>query len=243
MLKRFILGAATAAALTTAANASIVVDGVVSASEYAGAITTVVGYDPNVPTDFSSYPLASELTAYTVYYTADATNVYVGLITNPAGEGADKHDQSLGVAFANLYFDTNPDTGSDIGFEVFNDRSFTPGVNIGTYYGPISSQGATFARTVGTTYANGGAASMIEFSIPWDYFLNDPDGLFPNVAPGGGLQLRISQSFGYAPVRPEGERFGTVFAPVPEPETWAMMILGFAGAGALIRHRRRLATA
>jgi hypothetical protein len=29
-----------------------------------------------------------------------------------------------------------------------------------------------------------------------------------------------------------------VQASVPEPATWAMMILGFGGVGALLRHRR-----
>jgi hypothetical protein len=238
MLKRILLGAAMAAATATAAQA-ITVDGIVTAGEYAGAITTFIPYDPTSPTDFSSYPPSSELTAYTVYYTADQTNVYVGLITNPAGAGLDKHNDSLGLVFANLYFDTAPGTGSDIGFEVFNDRSFTPGVNIGTHYGPISGQGASFAKTVGTTYANGGAPSMIEFAMSWDYFLDDPDNLFPNVAPGGGLQLRLSQSFGYAPARPVGEPFfGVVTAPVPEPATWAMLVAGFMGAGVAVRRRR-----
>jgi hypothetical protein len=36
---------------------------------------------------------------------------------------------------------------------------------------------------------------------------------------------------------------GVPVAWVPEPGTWALMILGFGGAGAMLRRQRRLAAA
>jgi hypothetical protein len=32
---------------------------------------------------------------------------------------------------------------------------------------------------------------------------------------------------------------GAIFAAVPEPETWAMMLVGFGGLGAAMRSRRK----
>jgi hypothetical protein len=43
-----------------------------------------------------------------------------------------------------------------------------------------------------------------------------------------------AHSFGHGPL---------AVAPVPEPSTWAMMIVGFAGLGLAIRSRRRKALA
>ncbi|MBR7518562.1 hypothetical protein KC217_23110, partial [Mycobacterium tuberculosis] len=77
----------------------------------------------------------SEFSAYNVYYTSDATNVYVALETLPAGAGLDGHDSAVGLTFANLYF-------NGIGFEVFNDRAFRPGV--GGYYNGLAAAGAVY---------------------------------------------------------------------------------------------------
>lgn len=41
----------------------------------------------------------------------------------------------------------------------------------------------------------------------------------------------------------EGQKYYFIYAEVPEPATWAMMILGLGAAGAVVRHRRLRATA
>jgi hypothetical protein len=50
-----------------------------------------------------------------------------------------------------------------------------------------------------------------------------------------GLQLdNVAVTGTYAP----GYEPGPVGGPVPEPTTWAMMIIGFFGAGAFVRRER-----
>ena len=49
-------------------------------------------------------------------------------------------------------------------------------------------------------------------------------------------------STGPAPLRPRTDGLGAIAA-IPEPATWAMMILGFGAAGAVLRRRRAVAIA
>lgn len=42
---------------------------------------------------------------------------------------------------------------------------------------------------------------------------------------------------------PDGERFAYLATPVPEPASWLMLLMGFAGAGMLLRRRRPTAAA
>lgn len=95
------------------------------------------------------------------------------------------------------------------------------------------------------------------------------DGLFADVTPRdnpSGIRFYEGERFDFAPVTtryvvfemsgcPQGDGayagcslgevafggFAAVAGPVPEPATWAMMILGFALTGALVRRRRGLA--
>ena len=43
----------------------------------------------------------------------------------------------------------------------------------------------------------------------------------------------------FTDVLSEGSGTGVPYAWVPEPATWALMIMGFTGMGAALRHRRR----
>lgn len=231
--------------LSTAAGA-VTVNGVIASGEYAGAITTFVPYQASaVNTSFSTNQ-GSNTSAYTVFYTSDASNVYIGLQQNPAGAGNDNFDGSVGVTLANLYF-------NGIGFEVFNDRAFRPGGN-GSYYNGLLAAGANYARTQAVGYAGGPVPGVIEVSIPWTVFTQNTLGVgegYAGVAPGGNLQLRISQSFGFSPSLGDFQdtsgvaRFGTLQAPsaVPEPATWAMMLIGFGAVGVAARRRRAIAIA
>jgi hypothetical protein len=229
------IAAVFCAAFATGANAAITIDGSVSASEYTGAQTTYIPYSPTASGDFNAVGYSSATTGYTVYYTADANNVYVGLLADPG---------LAAFNFANLYFDTNNVLGSDLGFEVTNKDAFIPatGTMSSASYASLGIQEAATAGTATT-------GDMIEIAIPWAVFTTNALGLGqPLVAPGGPLVLRSSQSFGYIVVGGTSDtylstRFGTVFAPeangaVPEPASWALMLGGFGLVGSALRRRR-----
>lgn len=62
-------------------------------------------------------------------------------------------------------------------------------------------------------------------------------GALSNVAITPGVQNILSISY---LSRGQGSYGGNLtFNPVPEPATWLMMLMGFAGLGMVIRHRRR----
>lgn len=254
-MKRAFSAALTLGLFSSAAHA-ITVDGTISLGEYAGAITTLVPYQANAIENSFNSNQGSNTTAYTVFYTSDANNVFIGLQTNQTGPGLDNYDRTIneGLVFTNLYFSGLIGAPGSVGFEVFNDRAFKPGGTPGVYYPGLAAAGGQYQRTIGTTYANGGAPSTIEVSIPWTVFtqntLNVGQG-FTGIQPGGDLRLTISQSFGYTPslgdsLQPDPIiRFGTLQAPggssaVPEPATWGMMLIGFGIVGVTARRRRSI---
>jgi hypothetical protein len=225
-----IVSALAAAALSVVvasqAHAVIILDGAYDAAY--GASTAHVGYDAGAPIgNFGTPGPNNHITSYDIFLTYDSGNVY-GFLQNmgPAASTA-------GIAWANLYFDTDPAAlnGSDLGFEIVNNNAFIPGVS-----GSVATPGVQFATT----------AQGLEFLIPASYFTSPIAGLgaFPLVAPGGMLQLRLSQSFGYSVAG--GDTFGAdrlgeiqIGSAVPEPSTWAMMLIGFAGLGFMAYRRTR----
>lgn len=213
----------------TAANSAIVVDGAYD-SDY-GAEQSTVAYNPGAPNgNFQTPDNTNHTTAYRIYLKELGGSVY-GLLKafGPS---------SSPLAGANLYFDLDRanDNGSDLGFEVFNDRAFVPGM-------------AGYSAALGLEFAVSGDGTGLEFRLPDTLFTGPIAGLnyYPGqdfTAPGGDLVLRLSQSFGYsvaggATYGPN--RLGAVklAGAVPEPSTWAMMILGFAGVGFMTYLRRK----
>lgn len=101
-MKSMVLAAAAASVLVASgASAAPTIDGSLTPAEYAGALVTAVtrGSDVLAATQPPSSPGPNvENVSYTVYFTSDATNVYVGL---------QSVGSSSGLPFANLYFDTN----------------------------------------------------------------------------------------------------------------------------------------
>lgn len=98
--------------------AGFVVDGVLDA-DY-GAVKSTVLFDTTAPIgNFGSPGNTNHLAGYGIYLAADATNVY----------GFFKADRDIdSLPFSNIYFRTTASGGSNVGFEVTNDRAFTPGV-------------------------------------------------------------------------------------------------------------------
>ncbi len=240
-MKSMLLAAAAVTTMTAgAAQAAPTIDGSLTPAEYAGALVTAVAVTPGL--DYNTQPPSSpgpgvENVPYTVYFTSDATNVYIGL---------QSIGSSNGLRFANLYFDTNNaapgGAGSDIGFETPGGRIFVPATGV---FSGSTLAGLGITAVAGTSGGN----DTVEVSIPWTVFTTNAAGLGqPLVAPGGALQLRTIQAFNYAGANGDGidqgaiPRFGFQNAPrvagaVPEPATWGMMIIGFGLVGGAMRRR------
>ena len=217
-------GLLAVSALATSAKADAVLDGMGF-----GLPSATVLYDPAAPTsNFGSPGPTTSGAGYNIYTRGDSTYAYVLLQQSGTGTSAG--------TFANLYFGTGATAmnGSDLGFEVNNSDVFSPG-------------GSSTTSTVGTgiSFATLNNGTSIEFAVPFSYFENDPQhiGFSTTSAANPDIILRLSQTFGYSVaggatfgpdrlgliVDPEG----AVVSGVPEPSTWAMMLMGFCGLGFL----------
>jgi hypothetical protein len=222
--------AATVTLAPVAANADPILDG----SGF-GAPSAVVTYAANASTsNFETPASTTSGAAYNIYTSSDATYAYV--LVAQSGSGG----TSAGP-FANLYFGTGATAlaTSDLGFEVTNADVFFPSTGASS---SIANTGIL------TATLNGG--SEIELAIPFSYLETDPQnvGFAKVTAANPDIILRLSQSFGYSVAG--GASYGTdrlglivdpigTVAAVPEPSTWAMMILGFLGIGFAAYRRKQ----
>lgn len=227
-------------ALAVSSFAQVGVDGT-KGSEWNGITPTTVLYDASAGSgNFGSPSNKDNTVAYDIYVRADSHYVYGLLISKPAGAGHDAYDPALG--FTNLYFDTDPfvHSGSDVGFELQNNRTFVPGGS--GYFNNIP--GLDLANHAGSSYSNGGDAAAVEFALPWTYFTSDPQGIgFSKISSANNfLRLNLSQSFGYSVAGGSSyygrNRLGLLDynAATPEPAT---VVLLASGALALLRRKRR----
>lgn len=231
MFKRFALGAFMAATAASAAQAAILVDGALD--DAYGNPTATVFFNPAAPTGNFGMPTnENHNVGYRIYLNGSHGYVYGLLQANGPTNGLD---------FANLYFnvDLTNQFGSDLGFHITAKDAFIPAAG-------------GFSATPDIEVAVVGGA--IEFAIPIKYFTAKLPGLDYTADPlgydlpviGDKVQLSLSQSFGYSVaggVENYGsDRLGEVSL-TPEPSTWAMMLMGFLGAGVAIRSRRRVLAA
>jgi hypothetical protein len=237
------VASASALLMASSAYASTNIDGVISPGEYKNAIVTNTPYAPGADTSLNTFGNGNENVAETTYLQNDPNGLGFDFAvqTDPAGLGKDNADASLGDQFTNVYFG-NPTDGAEVVFELGNDRAYN--VNTGQEADYLLADGIHYADTPGTTYANGGMGSVSEayFSYAgYDTVLTEL-GITP-VAPGGIVQVRDLQAFSYAGNNAGGARFGSINFPsvisaVPEPATWAMMLLGIGMMGMVLRKSR-----
>lgn len=109
-------------------------------------------------------------------------------------------------------------------------------LGVGDFGGPVNvyefsvALPTAFAASAGTTYW------FSPFAMQPDFF---PFFSWSPAANTSGSSFQVLRPTGTTFVRP-GDRAFSLSA-VPEPQTWALMITGFCGAGVILRSRRRVA--
>ena len=222
-----------------------------SIDHFSGLTPVHVGYDPASPSsNFGGPVTTSNSTAYDVYISSDASNVYFRLQADPTENVNGSPGRTLASYpdFANLYLSTTG-TGTNIGVEVSTTQvndAFVPGGASGY---PIPAGDSAVAFTPGTYNPTTGVGTgdTIDIGIAWSFFTTNPDNIpnFATLQPGGAFQVRDSQSFGYtysanfAPTRLGQVTYEGAVA-TPEPATWAGGMMAAAIAVGMDRRRRRI---
>jgi hypothetical protein len=235
-----IIRLATTAAFVLAVSPALAaptVDGTVSSGEY-GVPTATVATDPGAPTSNFGTPGNSATAGYDIYLN-DTNDTLYGAVMQTGGTSAGP--------FSNLYFDIDPLTGSggsELGIEVNNKRGFVAGTSD---YFDLSSALDFSSGTIG-------GVTTTEFSIDNSVFRDFIAGAVAlgYFGPGGytaqDVRLNLSQSLGYSVAGGSSygaARLGTFSvaastAAVPEPATWAMILVGFGAVGYSLRRRRNV---
>ena len=220
MLSRVHLGAAAAAVLSIAAASP-------------AAATIVLGVGPGVlqPDEnllFNNNPTPALIIEGWTNQTATFVTIEGGETLTPAGGQArlDTADDFLSTAFTFRGF-----TNQLVGFDLSNPALAFTDTEFRVFGGTATEVTLTFVDTDGQVFqetfeipANGFFNASVLDDQQIDYFSIAANGTIGDIR-----QIRVGGI---------GE-----IGVIPEPTTWAMMLLGFSGAGAMLRSRRRLVLA
>lgn len=203
----------------------------------ASASTVFVQTNANAPEGNFGAPTNTAKAGYSLTLTDDGMRV-VGSIVQTGGISAGQ--------FANLYFDLNPTVGdgSDLGFEI--------GASGVTAFIPGKNGLSGFSTVLGASRysVSAGTPGLIDFALDNSLFTGPIAGLdyYAGQTFESTVTLRLSQSLSYSVAG--GATYGpdrlgsvdvSINSAVPEPSTWAMMVLGFAGVGFMAYRRRHSA--
>jgi hypothetical protein len=223
---RHFAAAAAMAFSSSVLAAPVSVDGSIG-SEWTGATVKSVAFNAGAPLgNFGTPSNENHNVAYDIYTRGDANYLYVGIQTLGSANDLD---------FANLYFDTNPGSGSDIGFEVTNQRAFKPGV---AGYINYTVGSADIHYSLGSSLGS----RILEFAVPYAVFTANTLGVSAMPLATDKIQLRLSQSFGYSVAGGASfgtDRLGTVTIPVVPLPAAAWTGLALMGTVATMQALRR----
>lgn len=203
----------------------------------AGAGGTLVGFSPLIPlpagggTFFSFLdPLYSALTFVPVEFNLTATTTS-GPAQYNAGSGTYTQD-GLNGSFSYKY--TGIPTLTFGGFTVATGANLLSGTFTGAWL-----QGAGSSGSANVTIGNSGLVNFTsDYAVlPAGTGHNEAFAFNLIASPGFGAVPALSPTSSLVNFVAHGDG---VFS-IPEPGTWALMIMGFGGVGALVRNRRRQA--
>jgi hypothetical protein len=216
-LKAVLYGVFALGLASTGAKA-ITIDGTFDSSFF-GAPAATVAFAPGSPeSNFGAPGTTTDAAPYSIYLVNQGSTLYGYVQATGAGAAG---------SFANLYFGNS--LHSTIGFQITTMGVFDPNTSV-----PYDASAYVTSKT--STDGTG-----IEFSIADSAFESSiAPGVNPGFSPGDTVQLRLSQSFGYSVVGTDLGTFALASA-VPEPSTWAMMIIGFCGVGFMAYRRKQAA--
>lgn len=209
-------------------------------ASYSGVVLAGTGSDPN-----GSNP------------TYDALN-YFGLGSNLIGAGFTaqfRYDTSLGVAVTDATTDSRyggPAAGcgacqSPILAASITLNGITDTFNVGgAGYANVTVNPMGWRQTFFSTgYFDNNGGNILQLFV-----LNAPNPLIlgsafvgsdvGNLGPPDTNPFAMGVEFGTKSYRLALSNRSVTLAPIPEPATWGLMIIGFAGAGAMLRSRRRV---
>lgn len=127
----------------------------------------------------------------------------------------------------------NVGAGFDTGFSGVYSDPFAVGTTINIYDG-LNGLGALLASTVLPGTSNGACDPTISFGAnycPFNNFSVGFSGIAKSVVFSGTPNAQVFDDFTFGSITAGGA--------VPEPATWAMMLLGFGFVAGTMRHRRR----
>ena len=234
-LKTILAGVAMAALTATAANAAnLIVNGGFETGDYTGWTTNVESYSSGnlfiVPNNGGASPLSGHS------YQVNAAGGNFFSITDQTGPGAYSLTQSFTLASAEkvtIKFDMF--ANNDAGQTINNGRSHLNGANQNATADILVGGAAPFTDLAGDIVAvlYGPGADAGANPNPWTSYSSTLS------LAAGTYQIRFAEADNQLYFQQGVDNVSITAASVPEPATWALMLVGFAGLGAVVRGSRR----